>query len=71
MMTNERPIQMSNDEWETSERWVQMNKYEWETKPMQASADAWDTSENASSFARRFHMLESLHNAEPAYWFNI
>ena len=38
---------------------------------LETSAGEWDTNENASPFARRFQMLESLHIAEHAYWFNV
>ena len=59
----------SADKWrwvKTNERQVQMSEEEWE-----ASADEWDKNENASPFARWFQMLESLHIAEHAYWFDV
>ena len=63
---NERQVQTSEDEWETSERLVQTSKDEWET-----NADEWDTSGNASPLARWFLILENLHIAEPIHWLNV
>ena len=39
---------------------------EWET-----SADKWDMSENASLFAWRFQVIDSLYISEYASWFNV